>query len=1054
VPIVGSTLEVRVLGELELVRGGRTLALPASRKSRALLAFLVVTARPHLRESLCDLLWVGPDDPRAALRWSLTKIRSLVDTGKTARLAADRERVAFESAAASVDLFEARRLVGDPAEAPRATTDALVRAAALFRGELLAGLDLPDCYRYHEWCVAEREGVRALRVSILSALIERLAGTPEAALVHARTRVSIDPLSEAAHVDVVVLLTRLGRKREALAQYETCARILAAELGTKPSPRLIQARSLVGVPAASAPPPARLGPSAPISQEESFPANAPLPGVHHPPVRQLLVGRNAERADIAEKIAAAARREAPAAMLFLGEPGIGKTRLLEVVADGVRAAGGAVLAGRGFEGEMVRPYGAWVDALRSARLGGAIEGLRTELTALLPELGAPGAAFDRNRLFDAVAKLVTRMAERASLAVVLDDLQWLDEASAALLHHVARSPLPGVFIAAGARSAELTDNPPVQRLVRALEREGRLAPRALCPLDQAEVALLVRQCLRPGAGEVDPARVFARSGGHPYFAVEIAGAIARGDDVVPDSLAAMIDDRLARLDPVTRNLVPWAAAMRRGFDLNRLAQASGVSPGELLSAVGELEQHGILVVTEGQRGPGYDFAHDLVRERAYRALSEPRRRLIHLQIARVLSRDDALEGDAGGEVAHHAALGGDHELAARASLSGGRHAIRIFAGEEAARLARFGAHHAAELPTAQRLPLQVALLGVLAYSNGWRTRAAELEEEIVGRISECELAGLPAVAAAGFQTLSLVQYEIGKLDSAMTSSLRSLRGADGAGPQTRAETLASVARCLTLVERDMPRAEQLLVEARAASGPDGRHLLELQWASGMFQRFVGEDGAAIASMERALQLARQAQSPWSQFECLMSLARIDLEEGRPAAALARCAELSEVAAKMTEGSELAIATALEALARTLLGEEGADERLAAAVSGLRRLDAKGALTCVLALWARSDLDARRLDRAATHAAEAVKAAEVLKRRSDAAVARALLGSIALARGERAQALDSLRAASVSASSPLALSAYARRCARVLAASLEAPLPTVAPTDAPTTAHES
>jgi hypothetical protein len=742
-------------------------------------------------------------------------------------------------------------------------------------------------------------------------------------------------------------------------------------------------------------------------------------------------------------------------VLFLGEPGIGKTRLLEVVSDATRAAGGGVLAGRAFEGEMVRPYGAWVDALRSVDLGAAIDGLRGELTALLPELGADGAGVDRNRLFDAVAKLVSRMAERAPLAIVLDDVQWLDEASAALLHHVARSPIPGVFIAAGARSAELIDNPPVQRLVRALAREGRLAERALSPLDEAEVALLVHQCTQQGSGDVDPARVFARSGGHPYFATEIAGAMARGDDVVPDSLAAMIDDRLARLDPVTRNLVPWAAAMRRGFDLNRLAQASGVSPGDLLAAVGDLEQHRILVVTEGVGGPGYDFAHDLVRERAYRALSEPRRRLIHLQIARVLSKGDAHDWDAaGGEVAHHAALGGDHELAARASLSGGRHAIRIFASEEAAHLARFGAQHAAELPTARRLPLQMALLGVLAYSNAWRTRGAELEEEILGRISECEAAGLPEAVAAGFQTLSLVQYETGKLESAMTSSLRSLTGADGAGPQTRAERLASVARCLTLVEHDLPRAEQLLQEAAEASGPDGEHLLELQWGSGMFQRFVGQDRLAVASMERALQLARQAQSPWSQFECLMSLARIDLEDGRPAAALARCAELLEVAAKMTEGSELAIARALEALSRALLGEVGADERLAAAVAVLRHLDAKGALTCVLGLWARSDLAARRLDRARAHATEAVKAAEVLKRRGDAAVARALLGSIALEMGERTEAIDQLRAASANASTPLALSAYALGRTRELAQALGAPLPTIATPDAPGTAHES
>ena len=151
---------------------------------------------------------------------------------------------------------------------------------------------------------------------------------------------------------------------------------------------------------------------------------------------------------------------------------------------------------------MVRPYCVWVDALRSVALGEAVAGLRGELTALLPELGADGAGVDRNRLFDAVAQLVARMAERAPLAIVLDDLQWLDEASVALLHHVARQPIAGAFIAAGARSTELNDNAPVQRLVRALAREGRLVERALSPLDEAEVTLLVQQCTgrrRPGA---------------------------------------------------------------------------------------------------------------------------------------------------------------------------------------------------------------------------------------------------------------------------------------------------------------------------------------------------------------------------------------------------------------------------------------------------------------------------------------------------------------------------------------------------------------------------
>ena len=203
--------------------------------------------------------------------------------------------------------------------------------------------------------------------------------------------------------------------------------------------------------------------------------------------------------------------------------------------------------------------------------------------------------------------------------------------------------------------------------------------------------------------------------------------------------------------------------------------------------MGELEDHRILVVTEDPAGLATTSrttwcASARTGRSPSRAAGSSTCRL------RASCRRATLStADAGGEVAHHAALGGDHELSARASLAGGpARASGSSPDEEAANLARFGAQHAAELPTAQRLPLQVALLGVLAYSNVWRTRGAELEAELVDKIGECEMAGLPAIAAAGFETLSLVQYEIGKLDSAMTSSLRSLRAARTRWPHWRA----------------------------------------------------------------------------------------------------------------------------------------------------------------------------------------------------------------------------------------------------------------------------
>ena len=72
-------LEIRTLGGLAVIRDGESVTLPASRKTRALLAYLAVTARSHRRERLCELFWELPDDPRGALRWSLAKIRPLVD---------------------------------------------------------------------------------------------------------------------------------------------------------------------------------------------------------------------------------------------------------------------------------------------------------------------------------------------------------------------------------------------------------------------------------------------------------------------------------------------------------------------------------------------------------------------------------------------------------------------------------------------------------------------------------------------------------------------------------------------------------------------------------------------------------------------------------------------------------------------------------------------------------------------------------------------------------------------------------------------------------------
>ena len=114
-------LHLRLLGTLELLQGGAPFTLPQSRKTRALLAYLALTGHKHRRERLCEIFWDVPDDPRGALRWSLSKIRPFVDDPVYTRLIADRQTVELLTEALDIDFFAAQACAGPEA----AVTDAL-----------------------------------------------------------------------------------------------------------------------------------------------------------------------------------------------------------------------------------------------------------------------------------------------------------------------------------------------------------------------------------------------------------------------------------------------------------------------------------------------------------------------------------------------------------------------------------------------------------------------------------------------------------------------------------------------------------------------------------------------------------------------------------------------------------------------------------------------------------------------------------------------------------------------------------------------------------------
>ena len=217
-------LELRVLGEMGVARNGEALALPPSRKTRALLAYLALSERPQRRDHLVQMFWDIPDDPRGALRWSLSKLRALVDEPGHRRIVADRATVAFDAADAEIDLIDVRQAL--LREAGIVETASLVALEAVFRGELLAGLELPDCHNFQAWLAAQREDARRLHSKILRELVERFPDTPERTLGYARKLAGVDPFNASAHVLLFRLLLATGRRDEAERQRSLSARTL------------------------------------------------------------------------------------------------------------------------------------------------------------------------------------------------------------------------------------------------------------------------------------------------------------------------------------------------------------------------------------------------------------------------------------------------------------------------------------------------------------------------------------------------------------------------------------------------------------------------------------------------------------------------------------------------------------------------------------------------------------------------------------------------------------------------------------------------------------
>jgi DNA-binding SARP family transcriptional activator len=699
-------VEFRILGPLEVVENGLPLPL-GSRKQRALLALLVLHAGEVVsRDRLIDDLWHG-DPPAAAattLRSHVSRLRASL--GAT-RLLSRPPGYGLVVGPDELDAARCERLLADGrhalAEGRAAQAAEVLRAAlGLWRGPPL--LDVT----YAPFAQGAIGRLEELRLTLLEERIEAdLMLARHVDLVRElEVLVAEHPLRERLRGQLMLALYRSGRQADALESYQQARRALTEELGLEPSETLKELQRAILAHDSSLQPPDRREADLARRREVAAPGAGPF------------VGREAELRDLFAGLEEALAGEGRL-YLISGEPGIGKSRLLEHVARRARERGAGLVVGRCWEAGGAPAYWPWVQALRTymrdrepellrrelGRCAADLAQILPELNDLYGELAAPpstdpdGARF---RLFEAATSFLRTSSLTQPLAIVLDDLHAADAPSLLLLRFVADGLTDArLFVIGAYRDVDPSLRDPLAETVAELRRLPVTRSLELGGLPEVDVASFISLAtgLKPARHLVSA--LHRATDGNPLFVGEALRlftseeALASITDVegwrrmLPEGVRVVIRRRLGHLSDNCRLVLVLAAVLGREFELAALERVSSVSGDQLLGVLDEAARERVVTDVPGQPGR-MRFAHLLIRDTLYDELIAGRRAQLHRRVG------DALEGlyannlDAHlAELAHHfyeSARPDVDEKALAYARRAAERSLNILAYEEAARL--------------------------------------------------------------------------------------------------------------------------------------------------------------------------------------------------------------------------------------------------------------------------------------------------------------------------------------------------------------------------------
>ncbi len=690
----------------------------------------------------------------------------------------------------------------------------------------------------------------------------------------------------------------------------------------------------------------------------------------HDPQEQVgaLIGRQRELATLTAMVESLAQSRRGGVILIEGDAGIGKTRLLGELHTAARAAGILTCTGVGNPIDSA-PYGVWraifgalipTDGL-SEILGADLDALAPLLRAVLhidlpdtPITAQMSGQVRADNTRDLLVRLLARVARGSPLVISIEDAQWLDASSWALLLAVAER-VDRLLLAVATRP--LSDTPPEYQRMAYLPDTRRIQ---LHGLEPEQVRDLLAQRLAVDTVPHDIWQMIAaRSQGNPFFSEEMLYALRDGGQIVvvgrecqvvtgvddtihalhstrmPDTVQGLITSRIDRLTPAQQLTLKVSSVIGQSFSLATLSAIHPVErdPSRLVDQLFTLQQAGLVVVdfdpiiADPERIT-YTFKHAAAAEVAYNLMSFRQRRQLHRALAeRYEASGDPADNVA--QLAHHWRQADDLPRAMGYLATAGEHTLRAGAYREASGFLREAIQIAEGLPSEADAPDQTTRarwewqLGEAYHGMGRLNESRELLERAAARLGypapEGMRAALPALArellrhvirvirgreasppmrnvalgeaANTYTILARLAYYNSQIPAAIYATVRSLNLAEQLGPSPE---LAGAYAAAHLVAGPLPPLAAFYRRRAQAMARQIGHLPTHAWVAesqGLTCVGQGDWRRAGGALSFAQAIADSLGDQRRRAECRALLALCDLFQGNFATAVGRCADL-------------------------------------------------------------------------------------------------------------------------------------------------------------------